>query len=77
MQNLITEAATEERPIPNPVQQLADVALRLRNQFIDRQLMSLIQQANQPETDEVARENLLRQQQELRKMKRQPLPPLV
>jgi DNA primase len=77
MQNLVTEAVTEERLIPNPAQQLADVALRLRNQFIDRQLMALIQRANQPETDDATRESLLRQQQELRQLKRQPLSPGV
>ena len=38
MQNLITEAVAEGRPIPNPEQQLADVVLRLRNQFYERQL---------------------------------------
>jgi DNA primase len=75
MRSLITEAATEGRPIPNPDQQLADVALRLRNQFIDRQLMTLIQRANQPETADAARVELLRQQQELRQLKRQPLAP--
>jgi DNA primase len=75
MRSLITEAATEERPIPNPKQQLADVALRLRNQFIDRQLMALIHRANQPEVEETARIEMLRQQQELREMKRQPMQP--
>ena len=72
--NLITEAATEERPIPNPAQQLVDIATRLRNQFIDRELMGLIQRANLPETGEAARMDLLRRQQELRQLKRQPLP---
>jgi DNA primase len=74
MRNLVTEAATEGRPIPNPQQQLADVALRLRNQFIDRQLANSIQRANHPDVDDAARIELLRQQQELREMKRQPLP---
>lgn len=74
MRSLVTEAATEDRPIPNPQQQLADVALRLRNQFIDRQLMTVIHQANQPEISDEARLELLKQQQELRQLKRQPLP---
>ena len=73
MRSLVTEAATEDRAIPNPQQQLADVALRLRNQFIDRQLMVLIHKANQPETGDEARLELLRQQQELRQLKRQPV----
>ncbi len=70
MRSLITEAVTEDRPIPNPQQQLADVTLKLRNQFIDRQLMALIHQSNQPELADEARVALLRQQQELRQMKR-------
>lgn len=75
MRNLVTEAATEERAIPNPAQQLADVVVRLRNQYIDREVMSLIHQANQPETDESTRVALLRKQQELRQLKRQPVSP--
>jgi len=75
MRNLITETATEERPIPNPAQQLADVALRLRNQFIDRQVMALIHRGNQPDADETAKVEGLRQQNELRQLKRKPIPP--
>ena len=73
MQNLITEATAQERPLNNPTQQLSDVALRLRNQFIDRQMAALMQRANQPEVSETEREDMLRQQQELRLLKRQPL----
>jgi DNA primase len=73
MQRLITESTTEPRPLPNPSQQLADVVLRLRNQFIDRQLADSMQRANQPECSEAERLELLHQQQELRHLKRQPL----
>lgn len=73
MQTLITEAAAQERPLPNPAQQLADLALRLRNHFIDRQMAGLMQHANQPQTGETERLELLRQQQELRSLKRRPL----
>lgn len=73
MRSLITEATAEARPIPNPSQQLADVTLRLRNQFIDRQLAALMQRANQPQCSEADRLDLLRQQQELRQTKRQPI----
>jgi hypothetical protein len=73
MRSLVTEATAEPRPIPNPSQQLADVALRLRNQFIDRQCAALMQRANQPEISEAERNDLLRQQQELRRLKRQPI----
>jgi hypothetical protein len=70
---LITEATTDSRPIPSPAQQLADITLRLRNQFIDRQMNELIQQANQPETSEEESINLLRKQQQLRNLKRSPI----
>ncbi len=73
MRSLVTEATTEPRPIPNPAQQLTDVATRLRNQSLDRQLAALMQRAHQPETSEADRLDLLRQQQELRRLKRQPL----
>jgi DNA primase len=73
MRNLVTEAATDDRPLPNPQQQLMDVALRLRNQFIERQLATLMGRANQPDLNDDARVELLRQQQELRELKRKPL----
>ena len=75
MQNLITEVVAAERAVPNPARQLADIALRLRNQFIDRQSAVLAHRVNQPETGEPERNQLLRQQQELRLLKRQPLLP--
>ena len=73
LRSLVTEATTEARPIPNPGQQLRDVALRLRNQAIDRELAKLMQRAHQPEVAEAERVELLRQQQELRKAKREPV----
>jgi DNA primase len=73
MRRLVTEAATQERPIPNPGQQLGDIVLRLRNQFIDRQLAELTQRASQPETAETERLDLMRQREELRQMKYRPL----
>ncbi|HTL58119.1 MAG TPA: DNA primase [Candidatus Limnocylindrales bacterium] len=76
LQNLITEVAAQERPIPNPAQQLGDITLRLRNQFLDRQNTTLLLKMNQPETTDPERLEMLRQQQELRSRKRQPLTPL-
>jgi DNA primase len=73
MQNLITEAAAEQRSIPRPAQQLCDVTLKLRNQFIDRQMQELTRRANQPDTDDATRLELLRQQKEIRELKRVPL----
>jgi DNA primase len=76
MRSLVTEAATEERKIPNPDQQLADVVQRLRNEFLDRQIAACIQSAGQPGISEAKRMELLRQQQKLREQKRTPLTPL-
>jgi DNA primase len=73
MRGLVTEAVAEDRKIPNPDQQLGDVVLKLRNQFLDRQIAASIQRASQPETSETDRMELLRQQQELRQQKRAPL----
>ena len=73
MRSLVTEATTENRAIPYPSLQLKDIATRLRNQSIDRQLAALMQRAHQPETNETDRLELLRQQQELRHCKRQPI----
>ena len=75
VRNLVTEATVQERPLPNPAQQLADVSLRLRNQFIDRQIAGLVQRSSHPDTNEAERLAMLRQQQELRLLKRQPLQP--
>jgi DNA primase len=74
-QILITEAIAQERPLPNPAQQLADIAMRLRNQFLDRQMADLLLQANQPQIPDEQRLDLLRQHAELRQQKRRPLPP--
>jgi len=50
LQSLITEALAEERLIPKPELQLTELALRLRNQSIDREMASLRQSmANLPE----------------------------
>lgn len=73
---LVTEAAAEDRKIPNPQQQLVDVILKLRNQFLDRQIATLTQKASLPEASETGKIDLLRQQQILREQKRAPLSPL-
>ena len=76
MRNLITEAVAEDRKIPNPDQQLADVALKLRNQFMDRQIAALTQKVSQPEIPEAEQTELLRERENLRGQKRAPLTPL-
>jgi DNA primase len=74
--SLVTEAATEERKIPNPELQLADVILKLRNQFLDRQIAALTQKISQPEAADGERVALLRGQMKLKEQKRSPLAPL-
>lgn len=73
--NLITEAAAEERKIPNPEIQLADVTLKLRNQFLDRQIAALAHKMGRPEISEEARVALLQEQMILSGRKRAPLEP--
>ena len=74
--SLVTEAVAEERKIPNPETQLADVALKLRNQFFDRQIGSLTQKISQPQTPDDEKVSLLREQMKLKEQKRSPLAPL-
>ncbi|EEF61126.1 DNA primase [Pedosphaera parvula] len=77
MRSLITEASSEERPIPNPTQQMNDIVLRLRNQFIERQMAVLAQESGKPGLGDEERLAILVQQQKLRQLKRQPLTPLA
>jgi len=71
--SLITEAVAEDRKIPNPETQLADVTLKLRNQFLDRQIGALTQKISQPELNDEERVTLLREQMKLKELKRSPL----
>ena len=70
--SLVTEALSEQREIPNRGQQLADVILRLRNQFIDQQLMALQQRDGTAGLSPSEQGEFLR----LHQAKRQPLDPL-
>jgi DNA primase len=76
VRSLITEATMEKRELPNPEQQLADIALRLRNQFLDSQIALLTQRISHPETSDSDKVEMLREQQQLKQLKRQPLAPL-
>jgi DNA primase len=76
MRNLITEATAGDRPVSNPMQQLNDITLRLRNQFIDRQISALNQRSARPEIGDAELIEVQRQQQALRLLKRQPLCPI-
>jgi DNA primase len=70
---LVSEAASENRQIPNRQQQIVDVVRRLRDQFIDRQLADLWRQMADPARSEAERASLLAQQQALREAKLHPL----
>ena len=76
-QDLLSEALSDPRPIPQPGQQLADVLLRLRNQKLDRDLAALTLRASQPGLAAELQLDLNRQMMELRQQKRQPLSPLT
>jgi hypothetical protein len=73
---LVTEVAADGRAVPNPGQQLPDIATKLRNAFLENQLAALIREMEQPATSEERRIELLRSQQALRTLRRQPLPPV-
>jgi DNA primase len=74
--SLITEAATADRKIPNPETQLADMTLKLRNQFLDRQIGVLTQTASQPQIGDAEKNEALIEREKLRAQKRSPLAPL-
>ncbi len=74
--SLITEAVAEDRKIPNPETQLADMTLKLRNQFLDRQIGALTQKISSPEVADAEKMQLLQQQQQLKSQKRSPLAPI-
>lgn len=73
MRSLITEAATQERQIPNPEKQLADLIRTLRNEFLDRQITALINKVSSPETPHAQKVELLQEKQILLKQKALPL----
>jgi len=77
IRGLMTELISDDREIPNPDQQLADLTLRLRNLFVDRQMAALTQRLSQPEANESEHIELMREQQQWRQFKRQPLIPLA
>lgn len=76
LQNLISEAASEQRAIPDPLRQLSDVILRLRNALYDRQITELTRQLVDPVVSDEVRLEALATQQQLRKARRDPLFPL-
>ena len=76
IRGLITEAVADDRALPNPQTQLADVTRKLRDQFIETQLATITQKISQPEQDDAAKMELLHELQRLKVLKRSPLSPL-
>lgn len=74
--SLVSQILAEGRPVPNPPQQLADLVLRLRNQALERKIAALLQRTALPQLPQSEHEELLRQLQELRATRAQPLRPL-
>jgi DNA primase len=74
--SLVTEALAEERPIPQPDKQLLELAMRLRNLSLDRELAMLSQTLGQPNLPPEETNAVLREVDALRAAKRGPLTPL-
>ena len=72
-QALLSATLADQRPIPQPDKQIADVLTHLRNDFISRQLRQLTHQLSHPDTPDEQRLDLLQQQQALRALKSRPL----
>jgi len=74
--SLASEILTEDRIIPEPSRQAADVLIRLRNRYLDRQIgerLSRVARAGGGDEDQVT---VLREMESLRRAKREPLMPL-
>jgi hypothetical protein len=74
-QALISGAAAGGRELPNPELQLPDVAAKLRNAALDREMADLNRRIGDPGISEADRIAVLRRQQEIRSEKREALPP--
>ncbi|MFM8880255.1 MAG: DNA primase [Verrucomicrobiota bacterium] len=76
-QSIIAEAATEQREIPEPQRQLADVIRRLRDAWLDRQISLRNAGLVDPSLEDEDRLRLLAELQTLRQRKRGPLEPIA
>jgi DNA primase len=75
--SLVTETLAEERPIPNPQQQLIDLVTRFRNESLDVEIAELTRSINSPETPATDQVSLIRERESLKSSKRAPLTPIV
>ena len=74
---LATESVADSRKIPNPTQQLNDIVLRLRNQFIDSRLSEIQRELVSSASDESRWPELISERDELKKLMSHPLEPLA
>ena len=73
-QVLLGLSLAEERVVPNPEKQLADILTSLRNQALTQRINDLLRRLGRPDITDEERLDLVRQQQQLVQLKRQPLP---
>ena len=71
--SLVSEMLAENRPIPNPAQQIQDLLLRLRNRFLDARISTLNLQVSDPGLNDEQRISLITGLGELRRQKREPI----
>jgi DNA primase len=74
---LLAEVLSDPRAIPNPAGQLGDALRRLRNQALDLQLAELGRRITAPEASDADKLRLLQEQQQLNRLKREPLAALA
>jgi DNA primase len=73
---LVSAAASERRPLPNPEVALADTLMRLRNLQLDGRLSEVTRTLADPALEEPERLALMQELQRLRILKKSPLQPL-
>lgn len=73
MNVIIAEFRLPRFPVPN--EHLADVVLRIRNQFLDGQIIELIRAGLHPSASDEARHLMASKQKSLRELKRTPILP--
>lgn len=73
---IVTEAAAQQRAIPDIPRQLADATRKIRDAWIDRQVTLVGTRLADPSSDHEAQISALREQQELRALRKAALAPL-
>lgn len=70
---LAAEAASENRTIPNPSQQIHDCLRKLRDRFLEKEMIRVVQRASDPAIAPGERRRLLERQKELIGIKGKPV----